>query len=433
MNALAGRGIQTWAAALLLAASLRGGTCLPCHREKTPAAVRQWAQSAHARAGVGCEACHGSDHARLDRDGARVGLQVCGACHPRALEEHRSSRHGMGLHTGWGCLRNQPGQDPGACRFCHEAGSDAPKAGVQCARFLKQSPAMRAVGCNACHQVETSCAACHTGHDTDLKVVRNPNVCATCHMGPDHPQWEMWQTSRHGTLYTSAGPGIGPSCQTCHMPKGTHEVSGGLTLTPAGDPLPKAAQADQRAAMLRVCAGCHTPTFAKRELSRDDAVQAESRILVKEAEGIVGDLADHGLLDPMPDQRPPHPLRGQQLVMDGQMLYEDTSHIERLLFKMKKYDYAKAVKGAFHQNPAYAHWYGNAELKMDLVDIRAEASRLRERGKLLGLPGADPRTATIEDRLRVLKAKADRGALTPEQYHQEKRRLLAGGSGERLP
>ena len=38
----------------------------------------------------------------------------------------------------------------------------------------------------------------------------------------------------------------------------------------------------------------------------------------------------------MPSDRPPHPLSGAKLVTDSQMLYEDTSHIERLFFQMKK-------------------------------------------------------------------------------------------------
>jgi hypothetical protein len=109
------------------------------------------------------------------------------------------------------------------------------------------------------------------------------------------------------------------------------------------------------------------------------------------------------------------------------MLYEDTSHIERLLFKMKKYDYARTVKGVYHQNPAYTHWFGNAELKMDLVDIKAEASRLRQRGaRGAGVRADAPATPAndLEERLRLLKRKADRGALAPAEYEREKARLL---------
>lgn len=148
-----------------------------------------------------------------------------------------------------------------------------------------------------------------------------------------------------------------------------------------------------------------------------------SGLSIKEAEQIVQDLADRSLLDPMPDRRPPHPLSGNRLVLDSQLLYEDTSHIERLLFKMKKYDYARTIKGAYHQNPAYTHWYGNAELKMDLVDIKAEASRLVKAGR--GPAAATGKAASGEEEgLRLLKRQLERGALSPEGYEREKKRLL---------
>jgi len=427
------------AAALLpLGQSLAAEDCLPCHREKTPAAVRQWEESAHAGARVGCAACHGVDHKAIEAGEAPVDADVCGKCHRKALLEHRTSRHGMGLHAGWGCTRNLPERDPAECRFCHRKGSEEPVSQVQCARFLKQSSEMGELGCNRCHQVENNCGSCHGNHFTDLAIVRDPASCAKCHMGPDHPQWEMWQTSQHGTLNGSMGPAVGPDCQRCHMPEGSHDVSKGLTAPPSGKPYPEEELPGRRAEMLRICTGCHAPAFARQELARGDAVRAQSLALVREAEAIVWDLADHGLLDPMPEERPPHPLRGEVLVTDGQMLYEDISRIERLLFKMKKFDFAKTIKGAYHQNPAYTHWYGNAELKMDLVDIRAEASRLRERGeggKASEKKVAIPRGKKDEEALEALKRKFERGAISPEEYARRKALLLDAflGEGKALP
>lgn len=99
---------------------------------------------------------------------------------------------------------------------------------------------------------------------------------------------------------------------------------------------------------------------------------------------------------------------------------------------MKKYDLAKTVKGAFHQNPAYTHWYGNAELKMTLVDIKAEAARLhasvstrevkaqKQVEQDLYLP--------LEEELQILKRKHDRGAITADQYRESKQELF-----EKLP
>jgi multi-heme cytochrome with CxxCH motif len=395
--------------------------CISCHREKTPFAVRQWEASAHSRAGVGCEKCHGSDHNKIVKGEARVDMKVCGPCHLKAYDTHRASRHGMGLHSGWGCTRNLSQRDPTECRFCHEEGSAAPLSGVQCARFLKQTSEMGELGCNRCHNVESSCASCHGNHGTSLSIVRDPAVCAKCHMGPDHPQWEMWQTSQHGTLFGTAGGATGPSCQSCHMAGGSHDVSRGITMSSGGIPYPAAQAEPARKEMVSLCGQCHAPAFAAKELARGDAIRGQSLAIVKEAEKIVIELADRKLLDPMPEQRPPHPLSGNRLVIDSQMLYEDTSHIERLLFKMKKYDYAKTVKGAYHQNPAYTHWYGNAELKMDLMDIKAEAQRLRERAA--GRSGAAS-TESADERLLLLKKRFERGELTREEYEREKARIV---------
>lgn len=395
------------------------GDCIPCHREKTPAAVRQWEASAHARANIGCEKCHGTDHEKILRGETTVNMAVCAPCHKRAYDGHRASRHGMALHTGWGCTRTLPDRDKRECRFCHEEGSLQPLSGVQCARFLKQSKEMGENGCNSCHRVETSCASCHSNHATDLKIVRDPASCAKCHMGPDHPQWEMWQTSQHGTLHASTGSG--PACQTCHMPGASHNVSAGITKSTGSSPYPAEKAAPERAKMLDICGQCHAAGFVLREFARDDAILTQSLAIVKEAEEIIWDLFDQRLLDPMPEQRPPHPLSGHTLVTDNQLLYEDTSHIERLFFKMKKYDLARTVKGAYHQNPAYTHWYGNAELKMDMVDIKAEARMLKWRSTLKekGAPAVSQ-----EQQLQSLKKKRERGVIPLETYEQEKKRVM---------
>ncbi|MHB1400690.1 MAG: multiheme c-type cytochrome [Trichloromonadaceae bacterium] len=402
--------------------------CLDCHRSATPAAVRQWQRSAHAEK-VGYADCHGSDHAAILAGDAKVTASVCGRCHVEALAQHQSSRHGKGLQSGWGCTRNLSQRLPAECRGCHQEGSSLPTTPVACARFLQQSPEMGNLGCNRCHEVETSCASCHSSHTTDLAIVRNPNVCAKCHMGPDHAQWEMWQTSQHGTLYQSAGAELAPSCQSCHLPAGGHNVSQGLTMTPGGDPLPPAAQALGRQQMLQVCRSCHSEAFARRELDQADAVRSQSLALVKQAEALIWDLADRGWLDPAPSERPPHPLKGAVLVTDQQMLYENTSRIEGLFFRLKKYALAQTVKGAYHQNPAYTHWYGNAELKLLLQDIDAEARRLRERAEGAGEVGAQSAPPeSLTQALQRLQNQHQRGALSDKDYAQEKTRLL-----EQLP
>lgn len=310
-------------------------------------------------------------------------------------------------------------RDRRECLFCHEEGSTIPYTGVMCSRFLKQSTEMGQLGCNRCHMVENACGSCHGNHLTDLDIVRDPAVCAKCHMGPDHPQWEIWQTSQHGTLNALKGNEVGPDCQLCHMPQGTHNVSHGITATPGAKIYPPERFAQEREKMLAICQECHAGRFAETELSRSDAIRTQSLELVKQATSIVSELYDLKLLDPMPQDRPAHPTRQHELVLDGQMLYEDTSHIERLLFQMKKFALAKTYKGAYHQNPAYTHWYGNAELKMLLVDIKAEANRLRERG---GRKAATE--ISLEEQLTILRGKFKRGLISEQEYSKSKAVLL---------
>ena len=417
--------------ALSIACTVFAEDCMECHKTETPGAVKQWQASAHV-ASVSCSDCHGTDHDAILKGDVPVDAKVCGRCHEKAYHEHVGSKHGMGLHSGWGCTRNLDNRNPRECRFCHEEGSTQPKTTVQCARFLTQTTEMGALGCNRCHQVENSCASCHTNHITDLASVRAPESCATCHMGPDHPQWEMWQTSRHGVLYEALGEEAGPTCQRCHMPEGSHNVSFGITMSPAMVPSPIDERAAQRQEMLSICSQCHSRSFSERELTSGDVILEQSKVMIKEAEGVIRDLADRNLLVPSLQERPEHPLRGRDLVLDAQMLYEDISHIERLFFKMKKYDLAKTVKGAFHQNPAYTHWYGNAELKMTLVDIKAEAASLKSvvaKGLVPDeISGEGDTYLSLEAELRILKSKHDRGAISDEDYREGKRLLF-----EQLP
>jgi hydroxylamine dehydrogenase len=87
------------------------------------------------------------------------------------------------------------------------------------------------MGCDACHAqagatdakywseeqkkyVDTSslpyrngCIACHTRHSFNLDEARKPEACYTCHMGPDHPNYEAYMSSKHGSIYVARGKG----------------------------------------------------------------------------------------------------------------------------------------------------------------------------------------------------------------------------------
>jgi len=77
-----------------------------------------------------------------------------------------------------------------------------------------------------------SCGACHVRHAFSAAQARRPETCGKCHLGPDHPQKEIYEESKHGITffanvdkmnlfsskwvlgedYTAA-----PTCATCHM------------------------------------------------------------------------------------------------------------------------------------------------------------------------------------------------------------------------
>jgi hypothetical protein len=198
----------------------------------------------------------------------------------------------------------------------------------------------------------------------------------------------------------------------------------------AGKPYPPERRDRERGRMLDVCARCHARAFAARQLDDGDAIQRESKALVDEAIAIVRELDALGLLEPAPAARPPHPLSGPKLELGPQMLYEDLSPPEAILFRLKKFAYVTAYKGVFHQNPDYAHWYGNAPLKLGLSELRGEAARLR-RVRLLedrlraGPPAAHPAEEdALRRELRDLRERRVRGELDDAALQRAQREAL---------
>ncbi len=347
-------------------------SCAGCHRRRQPGVLAQWDASTHKLEGVTCEDCHGDDHNAILAHEGRVPPSKCAPCHEEQTEQFSKSVHG---HARTDALSN--------------------------ARLLAQVPAMQRRGCMGCHDMgddanEESlgrCNSCHGAHRNSAADARRPEACGGCHMGPDHPHIEAYHASRHGIAYAASRDETqAPTCASCHMPKGTHDVSGGITIGRAGSgsvlegeipPIPmriiskKQAEA-QREVMMSRCTKCHTPRQARRALEDADAIKREADRLVGEGARIVSALYDDELLDPMPDNRPAHPTAGHALVLGGPMLYENQSEAERIFFDLAKFAHAITFKGAYHQSPDHTHWLGMARLKAGLVELRAEDRRLRK-------------------------------------------------------
>lgn len=375
-------------------------TCVQCHRTATPGIVEQHLAGRMGKAGVDCGSCHGFDHRGAgDVDKARMPTaQTCAACHPKQAGEFRAGKHELAwvAATAMPMWAHQPqsmvGVGSKGCSGCH-------KIGVK--------PAAEA----AAHRYgNAQCDACHTRHTFSKVEARDPRACQTCHMGFDHPQWEMWSTSKHGTLWQIEGRDSrrGPTCQTCHMDKGHHGVGtawGFLALRlPEADPAwmadrvtilqalgvldgdgqptarleaVKAARMasfdrqafdDSRRRMLAICAGCHGSAFAGRQLDAADDVIRDSDRVMAEAIRVVQGLYRDGTL-----RRPEHWLTAPDILQ----FYEARSEVERELYLMFMEYRMRSIQGAFHFNPDYAHWYGWAPLKSSAAKVLEAAAKLR--------------------------------------------------------
>lgn len=393
--------------------------CLRCHETLgiSGSAVRDWKASKHAAAGIGCADCH------LPAENAPAAIRSAStACTDPTVRR---------------------GVSPRNCEQCHEAQVSQFEKGKHAKAWLAMSAMPetynqpRAIaeekGCGGCHRIGLDggkCDACHTRHLFSAAEARRPEACRTCHMGFDHPQWEMYSTSKHGSIYDMEGDHWNfdrpisewfnnpneaewgrpraPVCVTCHMSDGSHEVRtawGFLALRlPEQDPewlgyrvkilqglgvldekgtptdrlgvvvagdvarLTSEDWGAERTKMLGVCSKCHAPSFAAHHLSEADSIIKASDALMAEAIEIVEQLYREGIL-----VRPAF----RALSVDLLRFYDVESPIEQTLYTMFLEHRMRSFQGAFHMNPDYQHWYGWAEMKRDLAEIRFAAREMR--------------------------------------------------------
>jgi hydroxylamine dehydrogenase len=335
------------------------GFCISCHQERTPGLFQSWVESKHAKKGVNCITCH-IDHQAASEQKAMVFPDKCGECHTKEFVEFKKGRHSIGFD----------------------------RMQIQ-GEYLGIPSQIRAAFCERCHSVQMRCNSCHTSHRFSLKEARDPDACGSCHLGPDHPHKEMYETSLHGTIYkVTQNPERAPRCVTCHMPKGNHNSGFGIARGPAGTrspvvdlkeiPLPKEEEERRREEMLGICTGCHSRRFAREQLENADQVKATGFQLQQEGKGVIEEIAKEGLIYPSVATRMPHPTEGRTLVLSDPQLYMGTSYIERLFFTMFKFHTIRVWKSGYHFSPAYTHGHGWSEMNLDLIDIKEEANKLRE-------------------------------------------------------
>ncbi len=399
--------------AVLLLVSLAGAQeCVECHKTVTPNVVTDWQLSKHSQNDIDCSACHGDAHTSAS-DVAKVEIptpETCADCHEEQVTQFKAGKHSMA----WAALQAMPTTHmlPSAlnygmkgCGGCHKLGI---KSEDDIRKFKEEGAGFGLA----------SCDACHTRHVFSVKEAQQPQACQTCHMGFDHPQWEMYSTSKHGVRYLLKQNGTlhedvaAPTCQTCHMQEGNHEVRTPWGFLAVRLPLPEDSQwaADQvtilqalgvldlqgqptgrldvvkaadvarlteedfqreRNKLLKACSQCHSENFAKGELAKGDEMIKEVDHLLAEAIREIAALYKDGVLEKPASYAEPFP--------DLLTFHDAPTPIEQQLFVMHLKHRMRAFQGIFHANPDYALWYGWSEMVRDLSEIRMMAEEMRER------------------------------------------------------
>ncbi|MHC4947610.1 MAG: multiheme c-type cytochrome [Planctomycetota bacterium] len=369
--------------------------CVECHQRLNKALYQQWGSSRHFRANIGCYECHAADPG--DPDALRhynhtiavlVTPKDCARCHQREVEEFSRSRHSRGGRI-LGSLDNLLAEVVEGNTGFHSPG------------FPRGNSAAAVTGCWQCHGSEVkvlpggqldpatwpntgigrinpdgsegACSACHSRHTFSAAQARYPDTCGKCHMGPDHPQKEIYEESKHGIAFFSNVDAMhldsvkwvvgedywhAPTCATCHMSATptqpvTHDV--GLRISWNNRPeisiRPEVADAamglpgadvpwaERRANMQDVCLNCHNVHWVENFYAQYD-----------------------GLVE----------LYNEKFARPGLDLYalarpllkpaKFSNHLDFVWFEIWHHEGRRARHGASMMGPDYTHWHGMYEV-----------------------------------------------------------------------
>ena len=363
--------------------------CLNCHKEETPGIVEDWKKSKHSKVGVKCYVCHKAkpdDPSGYEHEGfwitAVPSPRYCQSCHSKAVEEYSRSKHAwaafMGPYKPYYIKAKKMGLNPLSQETAKKLNPDEiakrtlsplfPDSGILKRLGLLNNPKYHrnniTMGCTSCHgsfiiaerdgtEVNLkgwpnvgvgrinpdgtlgSCSACHTRHKFSIAEARKPETCGQCHLGPDHPQMEIYLESKHGNIYSANGhkwnwnapagkwstKDIGaPTCATCHMSafgsvKGTHDAGARLywELQPKKSVpqwkgpdkvdivlkrIPDVAQAEKgRATMKEICYQCHASNWVDKYFTEFDKVVKDYNMLWEKVDKILQKAYKEGLID----------------------------------------------------------------------------------------------------------------------------------------
>lgn len=353
------------------ASTAASSACVDCHEDATPAIVNQWNESQHGSEDVGCLDCHMADAAdadAFDHNGETIAIIVspddCARCHENEVAEFSDSHHAQAAKF-IGSLDNFLGiaveGAPAAvsgCQQCHGSTVAVTENG-QLEPATWPNTGMGRINPDGS---KGSCSACHARHEFSSAQARQPENCGKCHMGPDHPQLEIYIESKHGILYSAFKDQMNldsptwvvgqdysaaPTCATCHMSATpdqatTHDVGTRIswTLRPVVSTKFEDWEA-RRGAMVGVCTQCHSHSYVDNFYKQyDDVVEFYNNKFAVPAKGIMDQLLAEGLLTKTPFDE----------------------EVEWTYYELWHHEGRRARHGAAMMGPDYVQWHGFYEV-----------------------------------------------------------------------
>ncbi len=282
--------------------SEESASCIECHESDMPGLVKEWRYSSHFAADVGCYDCHAAepgDPDGVEHNGYNIAVIVspkdCSKCHVNEFNEFQKSHHANAgnilgsLDNVLGEVVEGPWAAVNGCKQCHGSVVKINDDGSLDPTTWPNS----GIGRLNPDGSKGSCAACHSRHSFSAALARQPENCGKCHLGPDHPQKEIYEESKHGIAFyanidrmnlNSASWVVGidysaaPTCATCHMSATTdmpitHDVGDRISWTlrpPVSQKVDASAikagkdvkpWKERRDDMKNVCGNCHTSSY----------------------------------------------------------------------------------------------------------------------------------------------------------------------------
>jgi hydroxylamine dehydrogenase len=356
--------------------------CVTCHRTATPGIVEQFGHSSMAAAEVTCRNCHEVDAnypGAVEHEGVYVlaspTTHRCEQCHESEVAEFYQSRHSLPAYV---AVAGSKDLSPNLLAMYQAIpeGTYAPDKARNAIAVL-EGPDITPFACENCHSIGVPaadesvgrCQKCHIRHEFSLEQARKPETCNNCHIGPDHPQWEIYQESAHGIMYATMGSNWNwdadagsltvndfpaPTCALCHMSGfgatgTTHDVGDRLSwylFSSISQQRPN--WQDNRTVMQSICYECHNQNFVQNFYTGADTATQQVNSWVQESVDLVTPLQSQGIINTADFSEP----------------------IDFTYFDLWHYWGRTTKFGTWMVGPDYTQWHGAYPLQETLADLK---------------------------------------------------------------